>query len=105
MGGSLLREPQPSSQLQFESGSEAQGPARSGPEALLVSQDEDLEENTQEVQLAVDRVSVKMHGVTPDMLPLDLRRRLTKWIASAGSDILQVDQGGLNAKKGWEGKG
>ena len=38
----------------------------------------------------IERLSIKVHGVTPDMLPPDVRERLRTWIASSDLELLQV---------------
>ena len=42
------------------------------------------------VQSALERLSFKLHGATPDMLSQDMRERLTTWINAADSNLLQV---------------
>ena len=39
---------------------------------------------------ALDRVSMKMHGVTPDQLPSDLRDRLSAWMKAADNTFFQA---------------
>ena len=59
-----------------------------------------------DIETALDRVSIKMHGVTPDDLPPDLRARLSAWIRSADAEILQVngwrvDRSEVEGGRGW----
>ncbi|GAX81711.1 hypothetical protein CEUSTIGMA_g9139.t1 [Chlamydomonas eustigma] len=38
----------------------------------------------------MDRLSIKMYGVTPDALPLDLLHRLQGWVNVSGLDVVQA---------------
>ena len=42
------------------------------------------------VRGALERVSVKMHGVKPNMLPPDLKARLASWVSGTDMELLQV---------------
>jgi hypothetical protein len=44
----------------------------------------------QDASLALERLSIKMHGVAPESLPSDLRQRLSNWVGAADAQLLQV---------------
>ena len=70
------------------------------PLCVIAGQQGEQGEPLSAVGSAMERVCLKLHGVSPDMLPPDLKARLSAWVNNADLDLLQVIPGGQGGQVG-----